>query len=70
MSDAINRPRGPVGSFFSRRFRRIREINRKYAGHHVKMTPLVKAALFLLRLYLLLLVGVLFVKFFMILAGK
>ena len=70
MSDMTSRPRGPLAAFFSRRFRRIREINRRYAGHHVKMTPLVKAALFLLRLYLLLLVGVLFVKFFMILAGK
>jgi hypothetical protein len=51
-------------------FARIREINRKYAGHHVKMTPVVKVALFLLRIYLLLLVGILFLKFFMILSGK
>jgi hypothetical protein len=51
-------------------FERIREINRKYAGHHVTMTPVVKAALLMLRVYLLLLVGVLFVKFFMILSGK
>ena len=70
MSDSSAQPTGPVRAFFRRRFRRIREINQKYAGHHVKMTPVVKAALFLLRIYLLLLVGILFVKFFMILAGK
>jgi len=70
MTETTYRPRGPVSAFFSRRFRRIREINRRYAGHHVKMTPMVKAALFMLRLYLLLLVGILFVKFFMILSGK
>jgi hypothetical protein len=51
-------------------FERIREINRRYAGHHVKMTPMVKVALVLLRIYLIVLVGILFVKFFMILAGK
>ena len=70
MSDAGNRPRGPVRAMFGRPFRRIREINSRYAGHHVKMTPVVKAALFLLRVYLLLLVGVLFLKFFLVLSGK
>ena len=64
------RPRGPVRAFLDRPFNRIREINRKYAGHHVKMTPVVKAALFLLRLYLLLLVGILFLKFFLIVVGR
>ena len=61
---------GPWRAFFSRRFSRIREVNRKYAGHHVTMTPAVKLALFLLRIYLLALVGILIVKFFMILSGK
>ena len=70
MSDNAFRPRGPLRAFFGRPFNRIREINRKYAGHHVRMTPMVKAALFVLRLYLLLLVGILFLKFFMILSGK
>jgi len=64
------RPRGAVRAFLDRPFNRIREINRKYAGHHVKMTPVVKAALFLLRLYLLLLVGILFLKFFLIVVGR
>ncbi len=70
MTEDAFRPRGPLRAIFGRPLNRIREINRKYAGHHVKMTPMVKAALFMLRLYLLLLVGVLFVKFFMILSGR
>ena len=52
-----------LGGFFSRRFSKFREINRKYATPHVKMTQGVKVALFLLRIYLLLLVGLLIVKF-------
>ncbi len=52
-----------LGSFFSRRFSRFREISRKYAVPHVRMTRGVKVALFLLRVYLLLLVGLLIVKF-------
>jgi len=70
MTETRDRPRGPVGAFFSRRFTRIRAINRRYAGHHVTMTPAVRAALLFLRIYLLALVGILVVKFFMILAGK
>jgi len=53
-----------VGAFFGRRFARVAEINRKYKTPHVTMTPAVKFALLLLRLYLLLLVGLLFFKFF------
>ena len=68
--DTRNRPRGVLGAFVSRRFTKIREVNRRYAGHHVTMTPAVKAALFFLRIYLLALVAILIVKFFMILAGK
>ncbi|MGB8959661.1 MAG: hypothetical protein WCC00_11700 [Candidatus Aminicenantales bacterium] len=45
------------------RFSRIREINRKYAQPRVKMTRGVRVALFMLRLYLILLVGILIVKF-------
>jgi len=70
MRETDSRPRGPIGAFFSRRFSKVREINRRYAGHHVTMTPAVKVALFMLRVYLLLLVGILVVKFFMIVAGK
>jgi hypothetical protein len=50
-------------------FARIREINRKYHTPQVKMTRGVRIALFLLRIYLLLLVGILFFKFFTVLAG-
>ena len=45
------------------RFCRIREINRKYDQPRVKMTRGVRIALFMLRLYLILLVGILIVKF-------
>lgn len=51
-------------------FARIREINQKFRTPHVKMTPGVKVALFMLRIYLLLLVGILFFKFFSLVAGK
>jgi hypothetical protein len=51
-------------------FDRIREINGKFKTPHVKMTQGVKIALFLLRIYLLLLVGILFFKFFTLVAGK
>ncbi len=52
-----------LGSFFSRRFSKFREINRKFSTPHVRMTRGVEVALFLLRIYLLLLVGLLVVKF-------
>jgi hypothetical protein len=51
-------------------FARIREINSRFKTPHVKMTPGVKVALFLLRIYLLLLVGILFFKFFTLVAGQ
>jgi hypothetical protein len=42
----------------------IREINRKYANPTLKTGKGVKFALLVLRLYLILLVGLLFFKFF------
>jgi hypothetical protein len=48
---------------------RIREINQRFRTPHVTMTPGVKIALFFLRIYLLLLVGILFFKFFTVVAG-
>ncbi len=48
---------------------RIREINTRYRVPQVKMTRGVRIALLLLRLYLLLLVAILFIKFFSMLAG-
>ncbi|MCX6571243.1 MAG: hypothetical protein NT006_07500 [Candidatus Aminicenantes bacterium] len=50
-------------NWFKGRFSKIREINRKYGKPRVKMTKGVKVALFLLRLYLILLVGILVLKF-------
>jgi len=61
---------GSLSAFLDRRFARIREVNRKYRTPHVRMTPGVRTALLLLRLYLLLLVGLLFFKFFTLVAGK
>ncbi|MGA2642288.1 MAG: hypothetical protein ABSG21_15445 [Spirochaetia bacterium] len=51
-------------------FDRIHEINRRFRTPHVKMTPGVKFALLMLRIYLLLLVAILFFKFFTLIAGK
>jgi len=48
---------------FAERFSKIREINRKYAKPRLQMTPGVRFALFMLRIYLLFLVGLLFYKF-------
>jgi hypothetical protein len=52
-----------VKGLFKRRFNKIREINEKYAKPRVKMTRGVAVALFMLRLYLILLVGILIIKF-------
>jgi hypothetical protein len=59
-----------MGSFFSRRFSKFKEINQKFATPHVKMTKGVKVALFMLRIYLLLLVALLFYKFFTLVVGR
>jgi hypothetical protein len=42
---------------------KIKEINRKYATPRIKMTRSVKIALFILRLYLIVLVLILVYKF-------
>jgi hypothetical protein len=59
-----------IKKLLSKRFERISEINRKYAKPRIKMTPMISVALLLLRIYLLLLVAILFYKFFTIVAGK
>ncbi len=51
-------------------FSKFREVNRKFSRPHVKMTAGVRFALLLLRIYLLLLVGILFFKFITLIAGK
>lgn len=52
-----------VKNWFKGRFGKIAEINQKYSNPRVKMTKGVKVALFMLRLYLILLVGILVLKF-------
>ena len=43
---------------------KIKEINKKYSKPRLKMTPLVRAALLALRLYLIMLVIILIYKFY------
>jgi hypothetical protein len=49
-------------------FERIREINRRFRTPQVRMTRGVRFALLMLRVYLLVLVGILFFKFFTLIA--
>jgi hypothetical protein len=51
-------------------FAKIREINQRYRVPHVKMNRGVKFALLSLRIYLVLLIAILFFKFFTMAAGK
>jgi len=48
----------------------VREVNRKYAKPNIQMTRGVKAALLMLRIYLLVLIGVLILKFVLVVGGK
>lgn len=43
---------------------KIKEINRKYSKPRLKMTPLVRATLLALRIYLIMLVIILIYKFY------
>ena len=54
----------PVARFFENTFSQITEINTKYATPHIKTSKLVKISLLMLRIYLIVLVGILFFKFF------
>lgn len=51
------------GDFFASTFAKVREINKKYATANVEMSKWVKGSLLFLRLYLILLVGLLLYKF-------
>jgi len=57
----------PFKNITSRWFSSIREINRKYKTPRVTMTPAVRFALLVLRVYLLLLLLLIFYKFFTLL---
>jgi len=56
-----------IRDFFSHNFAKFHEINRKYAKPNVEMSGWVKASLLFLRLYLILLVGLLLYKFYTLL---
>jgi len=59
-----------IKDFLARRFEKIAEINRRYKKPRIEMTPLTRIVLLLLRIYLLLLVAILFYKFFTTIVGK
>jgi len=52
-----------IGSMVADNLEKIRDINRKYATPRIEMSPAVRVALLVLRVYLLLLVGLLGYKF-------
>jgi hypothetical protein len=54
-------------SFMKEHFAKIHEINAKYRTPRIKMSKPVRVSLFCLRVYLLLLVGLLLYKFVLIL---
>jgi hypothetical protein len=56
-------------SSLHRLVRKFREINLRYSKPHIEMTPLVKLSLMALRVYLLLLVGLIIYKFVVTLSG-
>ncbi|HVO78165.1 MAG TPA: hypothetical protein VMS79_04785 [Methanomassiliicoccales archaeon] len=58
------RRRRKIAVFLETRFRPFVEITRKYRTPRIKMTRSVRFALLLLRIYLILMVGILVFKFF------
>ena len=52
-----------MASNINRLVRKLREINHRYSKPHIEMTPLVKFSLMTLRIYLLLIVGLIVYKF-------
>jgi hypothetical protein len=56
--------------FFESQFRKIQEINKKYAKPRLVMNKSTAISLLFLRFYLLFLVGLLVFKFIMTLRGK
>jgi len=55
--------------FFSSLIHGVRAVNRKYRTPKIEMTPFVKVCLFVLRLYLFALVGLMIFKFTMAARG-
>lgn len=62
------------GSLLGRTFKgwaaKIKEINEKYSQPRLKMTPLVKVSLLVLRLYLIMLVIILLYKFYTVVSFR
>ena len=62
------------GNLFVRTFKRwtakIKEINKRYSQPRLKMTPLVKVSLLVLRLYLIMLVIILVYKFYTVVSFR
>jgi len=52
-----------MASSINRLVRKIREINHRYSKPHIEMTPMVRLSLMALRIYLLLIVGLIVYKF-------
>ena len=52
-----------MASSIHRLVSKIREINHRYSKPHIEMTPMVKFSLMTLRIYLLLIVGLIVYKF-------
>ncbi len=53
----------PLKRLYVNAFAQIAEINMKYKTPHIKTTPMVKFTLVVLRVYLLVLIGMLVYKF-------
>ena len=56
-----------MASSINRLVRKIREINQRYSKPHIEMSRGVRISLMALRIYLLLLVGLIVYKFILIL---
>jgi hypothetical protein len=56
-------------AFLRHRFKKIHEINQRYAKPRIKMTKGVRLALLFLKLYVLILLGILVLKFITLLKG-
>lgn len=59
-----------LGRTFTRWTAKIKEINEKYKQPRLKMTPLVKVSLLVLRLYLIMLVIILVYKFYTVVSFR
>jgi hypothetical protein len=57
-----------IGAVISDQIEQIRAVNRRYASPRLKMSPTVRWSLLALRLYLLVLVGLLAYKFVTVVA--